>query len=196
MDCTICAIAGPFGAPLWLLGVLAVAEVVTLVVWLARRTRTAGLAAAVPALLAGLVLLVAWLVVTDRERIERGYQAIAADLVAGRTGALQVYLDEDCRVGLDPEARVLALDKADVIRLAERYVAEMKLREIKLSRMTVDVGAGRGESEVTTMIHSDWPDVAGATFAIRWRVTWVEREDGWRVLRAQTTGPKDLFEGD
>ena len=134
MPCTACISATLFERPIWLLAMLASAEVVALGLWRARPTRRAGIAAIAPALLAAAVLLLSWLVVTDREHIEQAYEVIAADVAAGGTGALVTYLDEDVEIAIEPDDDGPGLDKARAIRLAEHYVGEMKLREIKIGR--------------------------------------------------------------
>ena len=175
---------------------LAAAEVVALAVWRARRTRRAGIVAIAPAMLATAVLLLSWLVVTDREHIERAYEVIAADVATGGADALATYLDEDVEIALEPDDDGLDLDKARAIRLAEHYVREMKLREIKLSRMTIGVSGDRADTEVTTTLLNDWPELAGAPVVLSWCVKWVKRDDGWRILRAELTGPPGVRQAD
>lgn len=196
MPCMNCISAALFERPLWLLAMLAAAEVVTLVLWRARRTRRAGMVSIAPVLLAAAVLLLSWLVVTDREYIERAYEVIAADVAAGGTDALATYLDEDVEIAIEPDDSEPDLDKAGAIRLAEHYVGEMKLREVKLSRMTIGVSGDRAETEVTTTLLNDWPEVAGARLVLSWSVKWVKRDDGWRILRAEPTGPPGARQAD
>ncbi len=190
-----CISAAVFERPLWLLAMLAAAEVVTLALWRARRTRRAGMVSIAPVLLAAAVLLLSWLVVTDREHIKRAYEVIAADVATGGADALATYLDEDVEIALEPDDG-WDLDKARAIRLAEHYVGEMKLREIKLSRMTIGVSGDRAETEVTTTLLNDWPELAGAPVVLSWFVRWVRRDNGWRILRAELTGPPGVRQAD
>ena len=182
-----------FENPPWLLAMLAAGGVVALVIWRARRTIAAARTAIVLVALAAAVLLLGGLVKTDREKIADAYAAMAADVSAGRTEQLAVYLDADARITLEPGDEFGA-DKRSAILLVGMNIKVMKLREVKLSRMTIDVSGDRAVSEVTTTIFNDWSETAGATIVLSWRVVWAKRADGWRIVEAQPTGQAGMLQ--
>ena len=175
--------AALFEGPLPLVAALVGVQAVTLIVWRIRRTRTTRAVAIVPLALTAAVLLLSWLVVTDRERIALAYQAVASDVAAGSTEALALYLDEDALVNPEGRSRRNALSKAEVLSLVRRHLEELKVREIRLPQMEITVAGNEAESTVTARIVNDSPATGGMPFVLSWDVTWIKRPGGWRIHR-------------
>jgi len=167
---------------------LALAEVAAIIVWRIRRTRAALRAVAVPPLIAAAVFLLAWLVVTDREKIASAYRAMAADVSAGGSDVLAAHLDTEVQVNLyaDPHTTV---NKDNIPAIVHRYINAWRIRQVKLSQLAIEVSGDHADTKVTTTILNDAPDTAGAPVILRWSVMWIKRPDRWRIYRA------DLIEG-
>ena len=172
-----------FESPLPLAAVLVGVQAVTLIVWRVRRSRTTRAVAIVPMALVAAVLLLSWLVVTDRERIALAYQAVAADLAAGSTEALALYLDEDAMVNAEGRSRRNAVGRTETLSLARRHLEELKVREIRLSQMEIAVAGDEAQSTVTARIVNDSPATGGMPLVLSWDVTWIERPGEWRIHR-------------
>ncbi len=172
-----------FESPLPLVAVLVGVQVVTLIVWRVRRTSATRAVAIVPLPLAAAVLLLSWLVVTDRERIALAYQAVAADLAAGSTEALALYLDEDALVNAEGRSRRNTVTKTETLSLARRHLEELKVREIRLSQMEITVAGDEAHSTVTARILNDSSVTGGMPLVLSWDVTWIKRPGGWRIYR-------------
>ncbi len=173
-----------FEDPVWLLGLLWACEMVALLLWRKRRTR--GLRRAVIALpvVMAIVALLAWVVVTDREQIERACGEIAADVTAGNADVLGSYLADDCLVDLRP-LRGRSLGGAEIVADIERHIRVSQIEAVKLTRMSVDVDGDTAHSEVTAIVTSNMPDVMGRSFPLSWDVEWVKEPAGWRIHRVK-----------
>ncbi|MGA2265991.1 MAG: hypothetical protein ABSH10_06115 [Phycisphaerae bacterium] len=160
-----------FEDPLYVYITLAFAELVLLVIWHETRSQRWLIALAGPPILAGIVLLVATLVVTDREQLIGAAHAIACDAETGDIAATEAYLD-DSYSGL-------GVNKPGVVAIARSFLKKYRVTHVGFTRLTVEVyPGGRATMHAATIISFG---SEGST-AIVWDVQWVKRPAGWRIL--------------
>ena len=160
-----------FEDPLYVYITLAFAELVLLAIWHETRSRRWLIALAGPPVLAGIVLLVATAVVTDREQIIQAAHTIARDAEAGDVAAAQTYLDD--------RYSGLGVNKPGVVAIARAFLTKYQVTHVGFTRLTVEVYRdGRATMHAATIIAFG---SEGKT-AIVWDVQWVKRPAGWRIL--------------
>jgi len=173
-----------FEQPVYLYVPLALAEAVLLFRWHQRRTRRSALWLAVPAVLAGLVLLLDCLVVTDREQIIAASKEIARDAQAGSVAAAEKYLDENF-AGFY-QSRKTALYEA------RQALAEHRPRLVALSDVDLAVAGRQGEMSLTMIVVPGAGPLAGRRFPLAWKIHWVKVTVGgrlvWRISSAAPIG--------
>jgi hypothetical protein len=163
--------------PLWVYVGLALTALVLIALWYERRTRRLLLLLAAPPVLAGGVWFLAWAVETDREQILRMSEEIVADISAGRSDALQVYLHQD----FAGEYRgVPILNKRAALALARLEPARHSVRDIRLGPAEVEVADGRADA--TGTLYVDMGD--RGRIPVHYHVEWIKTADGWRIRRA------------
>ncbi|MBN1555255.1 MAG: hypothetical protein JXA11_10960 [Phycisphaerae bacterium] len=162
-----------FEDPMWLMVILAVAELVVFWIWLQRRTKRAAWALLVPPIIAGMLLGLALVVVTDREKIQRSLQQIADDYQAERLDAAAKYLD-DAYDGFGG-------DKESLLALAKQTRGKHPIQSIRVTRLIVHTHGRRAETEITTVVKLK-DDLGGGAYGFAWTIDWVRRDAGWRIL--------------
>ena len=161
-----------FEEPTWLVILLGAVTVALLVSWWLRRQRKFLLAAAVPAALGGAVLLSAWLVTTDRERIQQNAGAVAADVAAGRTGALDRFVDEQF-VG---QFQGMQLDKRMALEVAGRVGRNWSIEEIVLKDFDIRVQGNFASVNIQMLV------ITGqGRYPINMDLLWVRVDGEWRI---------------
>lgn len=156
--------------------VLAVAEAMLLLAWRATRTRRSLLYLLIPPVLAGGVLALAALVVTDRERIEAASRAIAAAVEAGDVGAVARHVDE--------QYGGYCGSREALLEMARRTHAAMGLRKVRIVASRIDVEGAEARMTVRTAVAYDGGAFGAGGMGITWRVRWARRADGWKVVHA------------
>lgn len=180
-----------FEQPLGFLAIMLVAEIVLAAIWRERRTRGTARLLIVPAALAALVGVLSVLVVTDREQIRHACERIAADLSAGKTDGLQIYLDDDATIDLGPYGGI-GLNKQMTILAAKGAVSRWNIRQIAITQFHVEFGH-RAIVDLTTVMTIESPDVGRRRTPLTWRTRWLKRPAGWRIVSVsppeQALGP-------
>jgi hypothetical protein len=166
-----------FENPTWLLVILGVAELVVFWVWLQRRTNRTAMGLVVPPILAGLFLLLAMLVVTDRETIRNHLQQIADDYQAERLDAAATYLDE--------KYEGFGGDKQSLLGLAKQTRGKHPIETIRVTRLVSNVQGRRATTDITTVVHLK-DSLGGGAYSFAWSIGWVKRDAGWRILHIDT----------
>lgn len=169
---------------MWLVGILGIVELAVFRVWLRRRTKGAALRLLVPPILAGVFLLLAALVVTDRETIRIALQQIADDYQAERLDAAATYLDGDYE-GFGGE-------KDSLLALARQTRGKHPIQSIRVTRLVSNVQGRRATTDITTVVHLK-DSVGGGAYSFAWSLGWVKRGAGWRILHIDT--PQTVIPG-
>jgi hypothetical protein len=159
-----------FEDPLYVYITLAFAELALVVIWHETRNRRWLVALAGPPILAGIVLLVATLVVTDREQIIQATHTIARDAEAGDIAAAGTYLDD--------KYSGLGVNKPGVVAIGKTFLMKYRVTHVGFTRLTVEVYGDHAAMHAATLI--TFGDEGKA--AIVWDVQWVKRPAGWRIL--------------
>jgi hypothetical protein len=133
-----------------------------------------GVALALAALAA--YVLVSWLVVTDRERVERVLDEMRAAAVRGDWEAVASHVDDDVSAGAPSKASLV-----DEWRTRWRSFA---LKRVDLDVGDVDVSGDRAAARVRVFpgapLEGHWADA---------RVHLVRRDDAWRVTGVDEVRP-------
>jgi hypothetical protein len=159
-----------FEDPLYVYITLAFAELVAGAIWHERRSRQWLKALAVPPILAGIVLAVSTLVVTDREQIIQATERIARNVEAGNVAAAEVYLDDDYDG--------LGFSKAGVLAVGKEVLKNYRVKRVGFTRFTVEVTGADAAVRLDTLITLD----NGVRTTLVWDVRWIKRPGGWRIL--------------
>ncbi len=157
---------------------LAFVELTLLFLLYLRRTRGLLIAALVPPVLAAGVATLAWAVTTERERLEYAMREATAALQAQQWDRLAGWIDADYDDG--------QRQGQDVLRLAQRIVRYVDLRDVRLSVIKSDLQPPRAivtVSAVATTGHY-------GRVVSRWRLHWVQGPDRqWRLRQAVLEHP-------
>ena len=178
-----------FESPIYVYLALGFALLVLAAVWYERRSRRLAWAMVVPVILAVAVGFVARLVVTDREQIADAARHIAD---AAGTGQLQVvpqYIDDAFLVDLNPYSRG-GYTKENVVSLIQGDVHRYGVTKVSIAKTDIEVTGRKAAMHVQTMIHYGGERGYKAPFI--WDVTWIKRDDGWKVL--EVTSVKQALE--
>jgi hypothetical protein len=173
-----------FENPTWLLVILAVVELAIFWYWLKRRTKRSAMTLLIPPILAGLLLGLATLVVTDREQIQSNLQQIADDYQAGRLDAAALYLD-DAYEGFGG-------DKQSLLTIARTTRGDHPIRSIRVTRLEVLVQGRRAEAQITTVVHLE-DSMGGGAYSFAWTIDWGKFDAGWRILHI--SNPETVIPG-
>lgn len=160
--------------PFYVYFALALAELVLAGIWYEKRTRRWAATLLVPVVLAGAVVLVEKLVVTDREWLVRAAGEIAADFEAGKVDAAEKYLDEKLMGFFGVKQATLAAGRAALLKY--------DLQSVRLTKLEVQVDDERAKMHTVSIITFKGEEFSGRTSLI-WDVHWLKRDDGWRIIR-------------
>ena len=162
-----------FEDPFYVYVVLALAGVVCLGMWRARRQAKWLGAIAVLGLLAVGAYLLDRAVTTDREQIRATLGAMADAAAAGDAEALVSHLDDSYRGWM--------LRKVAVRVAAEAAMLRYRITKVRFSAAPkIEVTGDRADSTVYIVIHHE----SGGPRPMGWEVEWIRRPDGWKVQRA------------
>jgi len=166
--------------PVYLCVALGIVELFVLVIFLKRRTRKTKWALLPPAVLAASVLVLAAAVETDREKIEAATREIVGAFDAGKPEDAAGYLDDEISVTFRGER----LTRKTVI---EHALGVMKNRNVArvvlLEPLKTTPDADRADQTVKVKVV--WGKDARKQLFMKWKVRWVRRADGWRVIKAE-----------
>lgn len=169
-----------FENPLYVYIVLALGWAVLIGIWRARRTRRCAWSLAAPPILAGIVLVVSTLVVTDREQILAAARDIATNFERGDMAEIVRHLDEDFTATLEGQTIGKPAVEAVCSRARQRY----SITEIRFHRPQVQVNGGSAAMSLITIIKFEFEGASGLT-SLRWEIRWVKKGGSWKILRVQ-----------
>ena len=154
--------------------VLGVALFVLLVYW-RRSGRVRPLLAGVT--VAAVLLLVQWLVVTQREHAGRILKSIETDIVASRTGALAA--------ALAPNFETDGLDRDAFLAYVRRQLERIKVRWV--DRWRLEVAESEADRFVATAVYTAdvIAEVHAGTVSGTWSITFIRTPAGWKIARVQ-----------
>jgi len=165
-----------FEDPFYVYVVLALAGVVCLGMWRARRQFQWLAAIAVLGLLAAGAHLLDRAVMTDREQIRAALDAMADAATRRDAAALTDHLDDSYRGW--------GLRKAAVRVAAEVALRRYSIRAVKhTAAPQIKVTGDRADSRVYIVIHHGGEGSLGR-YPMGWQVEWIRRGDRWKVQHA------------
>ena len=173
-----------FAEPLALYLALGLAELVTLAVLYKRRSRRSLVAALVPILLAAVVAALAAIITTERERLVTALDELARAAQEGDMGAAAPWIDQTYFDGLYDRADLL-----DVVALAKQIHA---IRSVRVSGVEIRIDGEEAVAAFMATIGMKDPGIGRDAYPTRWRLWWVRRKDGWRLVSAQLDQPAGL----
>jgi len=164
-----------FEEPLGIYIALGAAEVVLLLIWRARRTKRTAAALAAGPILAGIVLLVATLVVTNREQIQSACDEIAEAVNHSDPATVERYLDENFAGPYRPTEKA--------IRLADKAIRRYNLNAISLKILNLEFTDRQATMKLRTWVRVGitGDEVVGQA-VLDWKIFWIKRPDGWRII--------------
>lgn len=159
------------------------AELICLLALWRLRSRRALLAALVPAVLAGLVLGVSHLVVTERERLMAATDGLRIAAVAGDMAAFGSLIDKAYEDGEH--------GKAEVVDAVQFAVKRLGLEAVKWDHLELAVDGPDGQVSFRAFLHTSKPldGMRGGPLMMRWRLWWARRPGGWRVVSSRLDEP-------
>jgi hypothetical protein len=163
--------------PFYVMVVLGLAELGLLSLWWSWRTRRLAWALAAPAVLAGMIYLLAAWVKTDREQILELSEQIAADIRADRLDAARLALDE--------AYQGWAGDKQQTLQMGRGLLEHFRIRAVQIIWTTLAVESGRARMRAQTIISYQLDQAGEGRSALQWDLTWIKRPVGWRILDVQ-----------
>jgi len=173
-----------FENPLYVYIALGLVELVLLGIWFDRRLRGVAMTMIVPLVLAGIVALVAHLVVTDREQIEAAAQDIADAIAQKQYERIPPHLDEKFLARLHGSV----VNKATVIAACNAQITRYGITKVNFHRMKVQIDGQSAKMHVTTFVFFG----KNSRTSLVWDARWVKRKDRWLVL--EVSEPKQGFE--
>jgi len=169
-----------FESPFWFVVSLVLVDMILLAMWVRRRTRGLARAAGIVAAVAVVVLVLAAVVVTDRERITDAIELMAQDASAGKVEALERFLDDEVTVSL-VEFGPARTDKAGAVAAAAGSLERLNINKVRVTSVEVDMQP-RPLAVVTTVLQGEGAETGRLAVALRWRLRWVRRPEGWRII--------------
>jgi hypothetical protein len=158
----------------------ALIELVAIVVWYRQRSRRSLIALAVPVVLGGAVFALDSLVVTDREELQKAVRQIADAFEQRRVDTVLDYLDD--------EYSGFAGNKAQAVDRARSELRLERIESIRLSYNQLTVRERFAEMTVTSVIKTT-SSAGGRAVALQWKVEWVKRSAGWRIIHISPPTP-------
>lgn len=165
---------------------LGVIEFPLILIWFARRGRMRLVTLLVPPVLAGLVGLVAHLVVTDREQIIAATEDIALSVESSQTQRIAGHLDEQFTGYLHG----VLVRKKELAAVCNASIEKWGISKIVLHKMDVQVSSPKAKMHVNTII--TYSTYGGGRIGLIWDTTWIKRGKKWFVLEVQE--PRTGFE--
>lgn len=149
--------------------------------WYGQRQRVWLLRMLVPVALAVGVCLLERAVVTDREQIRLALEEVAAAAERSDFGTFATFLDEKYHGWGGRRAEAVALAEASILKWRIHQVQIVGEPEIDIT------GGNLADVSVRTVVHYAGSGSGAGRYALRWRMEWVKRPDGWKIRRAATT---------
>lgn len=148
-----------------------------------RRTRRLALSCLVPPIVAALVGLMAFLVTTDRERINNSLQQIARAAVANNVEAVGGFVDPAYNDGRYNKQTLLA-----AMTLLRHLEDAKEMDGFKLLMLKIDVDGASATSHFRArLFKGDSP--LGDT---EWEVRWIRHNVDWRVVSSKLIEPRGV----
>jgi hypothetical protein len=164
--------------PIYVYMVLALALIALAAVWYERRSRRVLAVMLVPVVLAAVVAVLDWAVVTDREKIEAAADKIAEAISSHQYEQMLPYIDRDFT------ARVpllgVRMDRSDVVAACKAQVARHQVSSIATGKVEVTLSGRDATMVARTMVH--WSAQGAQKMPMVWTIRWIRRPDGWKVL--------------
>ena len=171
--------------PTYLYIALAVAELVLIVHWKARRTKQAAKILLIPLVLAGGAYALERFVVTDREQLHQIITEIALDAEKADFDKATAYLAEDYRG--------FGGNKTSLVILAKLKCETFGIEKVKITDIDIKVTGKRAEMALITAIQFSG-EMSGTAY-LKWKIFWVKRKlpEGWQII--EITKPQRAMPG-
>lgn len=137
----------------------------------------------VPAVVAGVLLAVDWLIVTPRERVEGAIRAMTAAVRRRDADALLAYVAED--------ATLQRREPGSLPKAVKEVLGELELERLNLSDVEITFSKRLDPPRATAQFRATAGGrFRGSSFGLSvtyWRVVFERREGKWWVAEAQET---------
>jgi len=170
--------------PLAVLVALGFVEGICLVLLYAHRTRRVLIAAAVPIVLGGIVVIVSAVVTTQRERVNAALVSLCRATAAGDM--------EDVSQGVDGAYDDGVYRKAELLAIVDRTRSRLGLRDVKLFDVRTEIDGGRAVIDCRAVLHVRDNPTGRNVVMTRWRLWWTLRSDRWRLASSRLVEPQNL----
>ncbi|MCD4824960.1 MAG: hypothetical protein K8S55_10145 [Phycisphaerae bacterium] len=169
--------------PTYLYIALAVAELVLIVHWKARRTGRAAKMLLIPLVLAGGAFALERFVVTDREQLHQIITEIAHDAEKAEFDKATVYIAENYHG--------FGGNKTSLVILAKLKCKSFGIEKVKITNINIKVTGKRAEMALITAIHFNG-EMSGMA-CLKWKIFWVKLPEGWQII--EITKPQRAMPG-
>jgi len=178
-----------FENPTYIYLSLGFAVLVLAAVWYERRSKGLIWAMAIPVVLGLCVVVVAHLVVTDREQIAAAARGIAEAAESRNFQEIPQHIDDSFRMDFSPYG-VGVLTKEDITRRVSGEVSSYGVVKVVIGKTGIAVTGRKASMHIQIMIH--YGGESGYKVPFIWDVAWIKRDDGWKVL--EVTSVKQAME--
>ncbi len=175
-----------FESPLYVYFALGLAELVLAVIWHEKRTRRWAISLAIPIVLAGVVVLVEHVVVTDREQITAAALDIADAIESRQLDRISPHLDDEFQAIFQG----IPISKDGVISVCQSQISNWEIKRINFGRTVIKVDGRSATMHLNTFLV--YGEKRESRTAMIWDIRWIEREAGWKMYRVSE--PKQGFE--
>jgi hypothetical protein len=164
-------------APLPIYIGLAVLELVLGIVWFGRRDPRTLRQLLIPPAVAGVIFLVSWLVVTDREQIQTACRDIAVRAANGDVDGVAGHLHPQ----FEAEVRGRRVNKAIALNMARAALRNNQIVRVRFTQVEIEIEDGRASVFVTVVA-----DTAGQQrYILSMDTRWTDESGPWTIRRAE-----------
>ncbi len=154
---------------------LAFAELVLGAIWYEKRTTRWALSLLIPVALAGAVVLVEQLVVTDKEQIVAAARDIAEAIESRELERIPEHLDEKFSARVQGVQR----DRDEVVAVCNALISRWNITGIGFGRTDVEVTGSEAKMQLKTIFTYG---EEGIRTSLIWDIIWIKRDGRWRIL--------------
>ena len=166
--------------PLPTYGLLVVVELAVLALWAATRRKLWVSLAVVVAFVAVTVAVVARVVVTDREQIAAAIAAAEAHVEAGNADMAVACLDDEFKL---VQAPTVLPGSSLHVEFVRKWLIRNPVKEVYIRKLAIEVDVETAETTFKSITILESGEGGKGT----WRLRWVKRPSGWRVVALEVT---------
>ncbi len=165
-----------FEDPIYVYFALAFTELVLGVIWYEKRTTRWALSLLIPVALAGAVVLVEQLVVTDKEQIVSAARDITEAIESRELERIPEHLDEKFVARL----RGMRIGRDEVVAVCNARISRWNISGVSFGKHDVEVTGSQATMHVVTIL--SYGEEGSSRTSLIWDIIWVKRDGRWRIL--------------